>query len=472
MTKILIAAIGCALLVPSGAPAASPRGSWQGAYSLATSSRTDVAVQVGRGRATVALGAGHAARSTVPAQIRGKRVRFTVPGRPSLSFSGQLNGKGVLRGAVRQGTARGSFTLTRARSLPFFSRLGLYSMDGGGTIALLDLRRIGLQLWGIEMERSGFHRLYGSGTTRTIGAGFDVRTPVFGKLRTRGDAVDWAGRKATRVPVRQLEVRVGSRPGLGGTLALPAGSGPFAAAAVVHGSGPSERDEGQYMTALLLRRGIAVLAYDKRGNGQSGGRYPGDQATPDTVDVLARDAQAAAAFLAAQPEIDARRIGLVGGSQAGWIIPLAASRLPQMVSWSLIESGPVVTVGQSDYFASLTGQGAAPLSRPIEEIEDDVLRAGPSGFDPAPFLHSLHIPVYWTYGGLDRNQPTGLDVPVLERLRAETGADLTWRVFPNGDHGLFEVQTGLLSERRASRGLSPEFVPSVDAWLQAHGLGR
>ena len=241
-------------------------------------------------------------------------------------------------------------------------------------------------------------------------------------------------------------------------MTLPAGAGPFPAAAVVHGSGPSKREEGQFLTSVLLRRGIAVLAYDKRGNGQSRGQYPGDLASPGTIDVLARDAQAAVGFLAAQREIDTRRIGLAGGSQAGWIIPLAASRAPQ-VSWAFIESGPVVTAGESDFFAGLTGQGQSPLTRPIEEIEDEVRRAGPSGFDPLPALRALRIPIYWAYGGLDRHQPTGLDVPVLQQLRAQTGADYTWRVFPNGDHGLFEVQTGLLSERRTSRGLSPDFVP-------------
>lgn len=472
MTKILPAALACAVLVPAGASAASPTGTWRGTYSVASTSSTEIAVQFAAGRAaTVAFGPGHAARSSVSVQIRHTRVHFTLPGRPALSFTGRLRAKRIL-GSTRQGAARGSFRLSRAKSLPLSSRLGLYNLDGGGTLALMDLRRIGLQLWGIEMESSAFHRLYRTGPSFTIGAGFDVRAPVYGRLRTSGSALDWTGRRATRVPVRQLEVRFGSGPALAGTLTLPAGAGPFPAAAVVHGSGPSERDEGQYMTALLVRHGIAVLAYDKRGNGQSGGRYPGDQATESTVDVLARDAEAAARFLAAQPEVDAHRIGLAGGSQAGWIIPLAAARAAQTISWALIESGPVVTVGESDYFASLTGQGAVPLSQPIEQIEAEVLRVGPSGFDPAPFLRQVHIPIYWTYGGLDRHQPTGLDLPVLERLRAETGADYTWRVFPNGDHGLFEVQTGLFSERRTSRGLSPDFVPSVDAWLRAHELDR
>jgi hypothetical protein len=352
--------------------------------------------------------------------------------------------------------------------LPGYADLGVYQLDGGNTLGLLDFRGIGLNLWAIELESSAFHRLYGSAPRYVVGAGVDVREPSAGTLRTTANAIDWAGRKGSRLPVRQLEVRFGS-PGLGGTLTLPPGSGPFPAAAVVHGSGPSKREEGQYMTSILVRRGIAVLAYDKRGNGQSGGTYPGEQASTQTIDTLARDAQAAAGFLATQPEIDTRRIGLVGGSQAGWIIPLAAVRAPQ-VSWSFIESGPVVTVGESDFFAGLTGQGQSPLTRPIAEIEDEVRRAGPSGFDPLPALRALRIPIYWAYGGLDRNQPTGLDVPVLQQLRAQ-GADYTWSVFPNGDHGLFEVQTGLLSERRTSRGLSPGLVPSIDAWLRAHGLG-
>lgn len=464
--KTLAPLVLAAFLLPAHAHAAKPPGTWSGTYTVATRTTTKVAVQISARQATVALEPGHAARTTVPIRIKGGRLSFSLPGRPALVFSGRLRGHRLV-GSVRHGRARGAFRLSRARRLPGYADLGVYQLDGGSTLGLMDFGGIGLSFWAIELESSAFHRLYGAAPRYVVGAGVDVRAPEAGTLRTSASAIDWAGRRGTRLPTRQLEVRFGS-PSLGGTLTLPPGSGPFPAAAVVHGSGPSKRDEGQYMTSILVRRGIAVLAYDKRGNGQSKGNYPGEQASSQTIDTLARDAQAAAAFLAAQPEIDARRVGLVGGSQAGWIIPLAASRAP--VSWSLIESGPVVSVGESDFFASLTGQGQSPLTRPIEEIEDEVRRAGPSGFDPFPALRALRIPIYWAYGGLDRHQPTGLDVHVLQQLRAETGADYTWRVFPNGDHGLFEVQTGLLSERRTSRGLSPDFVPSVDAWLRAHGL--
>ena len=465
--KTLIALLAAALLVPAQAHAAKPRGTWSGTYTVATRTSTQVAIRFSGRTATVALEPGHAARTTVPIRFKSGRFSLSVPGRPPLAFAGRLR-EHRLVGSVRHGRARGTFRLSRARRLPGYADLGVYQLDGGSTLGLLDFRGIGLNVWAIELESSAFHRLYGAAPSYVVGAGVDVRSPEAGTLRTSPGAIDWAGRRGTRLPTRQLEVRFGN-PGLGGTLTLPPGGGPFPAAAVVHGSGPSKRDEGQYMTSILVRRGIAVLAYDKRGNGQSTGNYPGEQASSQTIDTLARDAQAAAAFLGAQPEIDARRVGLVGGSQAGWIIPLAASRTPE-VSWAFIESGPVVSVGESDFFASLTSQGQSPLTRPIEEIEDEVRRAGPSGFDPLPALRALRIPIYWAYGGLDRHQPTGLDVPVLQQLRSETGADLTWRVFPNGDHGLFEVQTGLLSERRTSRGLSRDFVPSVDAWLRAHGL--
>ena len=50
------------------------------------------------------------------------------------------------------------------------------------------------------------------------------------------------------------------------------------------------------------------------------------------VDQYALDVEAQARFLAAQPEVDPARIGIAGASQAGWIMPLAASRGPRSVS--------------------------------------------------------------------------------------------------------------------------------------------
>jgi pimeloyl-ACP methyl ester carboxylesterase len=130
-----------------------------------------------------------------------------------------------------------------------------------------------------------------------------------------------------------------------------------------------------------------------------------------------------------------------------------------------------VTVGESDFFSSLTTQGAAPLSKPLAQIEAEVERNGPEGFDPKPWIRRLQIPALWLYGGLDMNQPSHLDVAVLEKLEAGTGHDFTWKLYPDGNHGIFEVETGLNSELTKSRGMPPAFFTDVAAWLRSHGLG-
>ena len=73
--------------------------------------------------------------------------------------------------------------------------------------------------------------------------------------------------------------------------------------------------------------GYVVLTYDKRGVGASKGVYqefPSDR----NVENLAGDAIGAVRVLAARKDVDPSRVGLVGASQAGWIIPRAAARSP------------------------------------------------------------------------------------------------------------------------------------------------
>jgi alpha-beta hydrolase superfamily lysophospholipase len=58
---------------------------------------------------------------------------------------------------------------------------------------------------------------------------------------------------------------------LAGTLVFPEGSQPHPAVVLLHGSGPQKRD---LVTARwFAAEGIAALAYDKRGVGQSGGDF-------------------------------------------------------------------------------------------------------------------------------------------------------------------------------------------------------
>lgn len=108
---------------------------------------------------------------------------------------------------------------------------------------------------------------------------------------------------------------------LTGRLTLPLSPVPCPALVFVHGSGPGLRDTYLVEADLLARHGIASLGFDKRGCGESTGDWH-----PVDFDVLADDVLAAVQCLRRDPRIRADKVGLFGISQAGWIIPLAASR--------------------------------------------------------------------------------------------------------------------------------------------------
>jgi dienelactone hydrolase len=129
---------------------------------------------------------------------------------------------------------------------------------------------------------------------------------------------------------RAVEVKVGSEPLLlGATLTLPAGSGPFPAAVLVHGSGPQDRDETvganrvfRDLAEGLSSNGIVVLRYDKRTK-----TYPNKMGPNPTVDdEVVLDALAAVRMLAARPEVDPKRVFVIGHSLGAQLAPEIAVR--------------------------------------------------------------------------------------------------------------------------------------------------
>jgi dienelactone hydrolase len=173
--------------------------------------------------------------------------------------------------------------------------------------------------------------------------------------------------------------------------------------------------------------GVAVLAYDKRGIAQSAGVYPGESPTSGTIDQLARDAQAAARWLAAQPDVDPARVGIAGHSQAGWVMPLAASREPA-VKFMVAFAGPAVTADENDTWQNLAGEGNSPPTASGRAMEAEVLRQGPGGVDPMPWIRALRIPALWVYGGLDWIVPSNLSAKRI--VAAEAGHDFTVQDVP------------------------------------------
>jgi dienelactone hydrolase len=133
-------------------------------------------------------------------------------------------------------------------------------------------------------------------------------------------------------------------------LERPPGPGPFPAVVVGHGSGETHKEDFP-AAARLLGMGFVVLRYDKRGVGESTGKYSmvGIANSEKMFDDLSSDMAAGAAFLRTLPDVDRTRIGLVGPSQAGWIIPVAAKR--SHPAFMILLVGPTVTVGQEIYYS-------------------------------------------------------------------------------------------------------------------------
>jgi dienelactone hydrolase len=398
--------------------ASAVTGTYTGTVTFRAAEPSNVTVMLAQRTAAVTLGPGHVARARGAVTRSHGTMRFTAPGLPvNLRFAVKQKGARLV-GAATQGAAKGTVTLHRGSSAD--TRLGYFASPN------------------VEVARFTRH---------------GYSTSPFAVDLATGAFVDAPASPAVRLDVRQFDVRFRSgKATLAGTLSIPPGAGPHPAAVYVSGSGDTLREEAQWLQGLFVARGIAVLAYDKRGIGQSGGTYTGSLASDDTIRTLAGDAAAAARFLAAQNGIDPKRVGFYGLSQGGWIIPQAAVRASGVVSWAVVESGPTITQGESDNFASL----AATL--PIAEAERQARAQGPSGYDPQPWIRKLDIPVLWLYAGRDRAQPAGTSMQLLKTLSA--GHDFTTVLFPTAPHPLFDQS-----------GFPPELFPRVADWLRAHQLG-
>lgn len=110
---------------------------------------------------------------------------------------------------------------------------------------------------------------------------------------------------------------------LAGLLMVPDRPGPVPAAVIVQGSGESDRSNAwaREFADLLVESGYAVLLTDKRGSGASQGDWQNAG-----LEELAADALAGVRFLKSRPEIDGCAIGLVGLSQGGRVVPVAATK--------------------------------------------------------------------------------------------------------------------------------------------------
>jgi dienelactone hydrolase len=159
---------------------------------------------------------------------------------------------------------------------------------------------------------------------------FDAQGKIAGLFISPGDAAGaWQPPPyADSSTFEEKDVTIGTAPALPGTWATPKGAKPYPAVILVHGSGPNDRDESigalkvfKDLAYGLASHGVAVLRYEKRTRVDPAGVRTQKEEVEDP-------AHAAVAFVASQPDVDKKRIVLVGHSQGGYLAPRIAKSDP------------------------------------------------------------------------------------------------------------------------------------------------
>lgn len=344
--------------------------------------------------------------------------------------------------------------------------VGAYRLAGGGLVALVPDGR-GVRL--VDYATGALRRLAQRSPSVFVGGpGVAVPTPVRVRVQLQHDGgIRVNGRAGRRLALvaRSASFASGSVR-IEGRLLLPPGRGPFPAIVIVPGSVRATRDTYDLWAYFFAAHGFAVLTADKRGVAASGGSYV-RAATEANLRALAADALAGVDWLRRQPSVDADRIGLAGGSQAGWTIVLAAAESPA-VRFAAIQSGPAMSVARQAAYAALTREGALDPPPTEAQIAARLAATPDGGYDPRPDLASLHIPVLWQLGSVDKRMHTVETVADLAALTAGGAHDFTVRVYPGGAHSLRVTAHGLIAEEQASPGFVPGVFRDLAAWLGGH----
>ena len=322
---------------------------------------------------------------------------------------------------------------------------------------------------------------------------------TFGECRS--GVIRFDADEGKRIPFATTDTRfaVGGA-SLAGRLVLPAGSARVPIVVLVHGAEHDSARDAYALQRLFPAMGIGAFVYDKRGTGASGGAY-----TQNYL-MLADDAIAAMREAKRLAGARAGRIGYQGGSQGGWVAPLAAKIEPVdfvIVSFGLAvspleedRSAIVLDMTRHGYGADVVAKAmevadatAAVLSSGfrdgydkvsavrakygnapwfkfvhgnvsffiLEHSEVEVRESGPAmlpgialEYDPMPVLRNLHTPQLWILGADDIDAPSAETSRRLATLAAD-GAPITTAIFPNAEHGIYEYDTKADGSRVSTR---------------------
>jgi pimeloyl-ACP methyl ester carboxylesterase len=214
--------------------------------------------------------------------------------------------------------------------------------------------------------------------------------------------------------------------------------------------------------------------------------------------------------LKTRSDVEPAQIGLLGVSQAGWIMPLAALRTKDLAFLISISGAGVppaettidqaqqemtarglkpqtiadiVAVMKLQYQFARTGKGWSEYAAAREKLAarigppPDTLPATPDHahwqvirrlyfYDPAPTLGRLQVPVLALFGELDNNILAAKNKAAWEAaLKAAGNRDYTLLILPKANHGMFEAQIGSNAEMRTLQRLVPAYFATVHDWL-------
>jgi pimeloyl-ACP methyl ester carboxylesterase len=298
---------------------------------------------------------------------------------------------------------------------------------------------------------------------------------------------------------------------LAGTLIRPSRPAKHPAIVLVHGSGAENREYVLPFARFLVRHGVAVLGYDKRGVGESTGDW-----NAASYEALAADVVAAVEYLRTRSDVDAAHIGLLGVSQAGWIMQMAAARITDLgflISISgagvspaettldqtqneLTASGmkppmvaAIVGLMKLQYEFARTGQGWDEYAAAREKL---AAQMGPPPdsfpgtrdhpywqtikrsyfYEPAPTIRQLRVPVLAIFGELDNNIVAEKNKRAWETaLKAGGNRDYTLVILPKANHLQFEATVGSNAEMPSLKRIVPTYFSTVENWLAKHVPG-
>jgi len=314
--------------------------------------------------------------------------------------------------------------------------------------------------------------------------------------------IEFDGKKAHRIPFDVTDIVFNGRDGvkLSGRLVLPKGNERVPIAVLVHGAEHESARDSYALQRLLPAENVGVFVYDKRGTGASKGKYTQD------FDTLADDAVAAMREAKRIAGARCARIGYQGGSQGGWVAPLAATRAP--VDFVIVSFGLAVSVIDEDQEEvllemQLKGHSEEEISKALEvasaaeavfesnftkgferldavrakyrnepwykdvhgnythfilpytavearEKFKDFLPGTPFRYDPIPTLRAVKAPQLWVLGQDDLEAPSAETSRRIKALIAK-GKPITLAVFPHAEHGMTEYEIASDGERVSTR---------------------